>query len=66
MVKMNQKVQLRSSTIMLSLLLKKNTYLIIKQACSPIIYHVVKKVHFSAKNPGREELQLMIFLYLSF
>ena len=51
---------------MLCLLLKKNTFLIIKQACSPIIYHVVKKVHFSAKNPSREELQLMIFLYLSF
>ena len=28
---------------MLCLLLKKNTFLIIKQACSPIIYHVVKK-----------------------
>ena len=45
---------------------EKNIFLIIKQACSPIIYHAVKKVHFSAKNPSREELQLMIFLYLSF
>ena len=46
---------------------EKSIFLIIKQARSPItIYHVVKKVHFSAKNPNREELQLMIFLYLSF